>query len=278
MTNTAAERPAWSPRMGAARMKILALVTTALFSNASVALAQSSADPHPPMSSDVGAVAPALERYGQDTLADKLWKRPGLSMRDRSIVTVAALIARNQTTDLPAYMRLALDAGVKPSELSGIITHLAFYAGWENAMSAVAATRPVFAERNIQADQLAAARMQLLPADEKADDERAKSVDKALGSAAPGLVNDTTDVLFHDLWLRPDLTPRDRSLVTISALIATGQFGQLPGHLARALNNGLTQTEASETIGHLAYYGGWPNAFSAAAIARNVFEQRNAQK
>jgi 4-carboxymuconolactone decarboxylase len=67
-------------------------------------------------------------------------------------------------------------------------------------------------------------------------------------------------------------------LVTISDLIATGQFGQLPGHLVRALNNGLTQTEASEVISHLAYYGGWPNAFSAAAIARNVFEQRNAKK
>ena len=59
---------------------------------------------------------------------------------------------------------------------------------------------------------------------------------------------------------------------------ATGQFGQLPGHLVRALNNGLTQAEASEAISHLAYYGGWPNAFSAAAIARNVFEQWNAKE
>ena len=74
------------------------------------------------------------------------------------------------------------------------------------------------------------------------------------------------------------MTPRDRSLVTISALIATGQFGQLPGHLTRALNNGLTQAEASEAISHLAYYGGWPNAFSAATIARTVFEQRNTAK
>jgi 4-carboxymuconolactone decarboxylase len=259
-------------------MKTLALVTAAILSSATAAHAQSSVAPSLPVPSDIGSVAPALERYAQETLADNLWQRPSLSVRDRSVVTVAALIARNQTADLPAYIRLALDSGVTPSELSGIITHLAFYAGWENAMAAVAATRPVFVERNIRADQLAPARMQLLPADEKADAERARSVDKTIGSAAPGLVQDTTDVLFRDLWLRPDLTPRDRSLVTISALIATGQFAQLAGHLTRALNNGLTQAEASEAISHLAYYGGWPNAFSAATIARTVFEQGSTPK
>ena len=259
-------------------MKTLTLITAATLLSATPSLAQSSAEPRLAVPSDIGLVAPALESYAQDTLADKLWRRPGLSLRDRSIVTVAALIARNQTTDLPVYIRLALDFGVTPSELSGIITHLAFYAGWENAMAAAAAVRPVFVERNIRADQLAPARMQLLPADEKADAERARSVVKTIGSAAPGLVQDTTDVLFSDLWLRPDLTPRDRSLVTISALIATGQFGQLAGHLTRALNNGLTQAEASEAISHLAYYGGWPNAFSAATIARTVFEQRNTPK
>ena len=260
-------------------MKTLALVTAVILSSAATALAQSSAEPRLPVpSDDIGSVAPALETYAQATLADKLWRRPGLSVRDRSIVTVAALIARNQTSDLPAYIKLALDSGVKPSELSGIITHLAFYAGWENAMAAVAAARPVFVERKIGTEQLAPAHMQLLPADEKADEARAASVEKAIGSSTPQLAQDTTDVLFRDLWLRPDLTPRDRSLVTISALIATGQFGQLAGHLTRALNNGLTQAEASEAIDHLAYYGGWPNAFSAATIARTVFEQARRAK
>jgi len=259
-------------------MKLLALYAVATLTGATSTVAQTGADPRPPVSGDVVAVAPALGRYAQDILADKLWKRPGLSLRDRSLVTMAALIARGQTANLPDYVRLALDSGVKPSEVSGVITHLAFYAGWENAMAAIAATRPVFVERHIKADQLAPAQMQLLPADEKADAERAKSVDKALGDAAPGLVKDTTDVLFRDLWLRPDLSPHDRSLVTISALIATGEFGQLPGHLVRALNNGLTQPEASEAISHLAYYGGWPNAFSAAGIARTVFEQRKSQQ
>src|SRR6266481_7169513 len=101
-------------------------------------------------------VAPALEKYAQGPLAG-LWKRPGLSPRDRSIVTVAALIARNQTIEMPYYVNLALDNGVKPREISEIITHLAFYSGWANAISAVAVAKDVFAERKIGADQLPAA-------------------------------------------------------------------------------------------------------------------------
>ena len=94
------------------------------------------------------------------------------------------------------------------------------------------------------------------------------------GAVAPGIVQNTTDVLFRDLWLRPYLAPRDRSLVTVSALIASGQVAQLPGHLNRAMDNGLTQTEAAEVITHLAFYAGWPNAFSALPVAKDVFEKR----
>jgi len=87
---------------------------------------------------DVRKVAPALEAYTQNRLLGEVWKRPGLAPRDRSIVTLAALIARNQTIEMPYHFNLALDNGVKPREISEIITHLAFYAGWANAMSAVA--------------------------------------------------------------------------------------------------------------------------------------------
>jgi len=85
----------------------------------------------------------------------------------------------------------------------------------------------------------------------------------------------TTDPLFRDVWLRPDLAPRDRSLVTISALIAAGQVAQLSVHLNKALDNGLTQSEAGEVITHLAFYAGWPNAFSALTVAKDVFEKRS---
>jgi 4-carboxymuconolactone decarboxylase len=88
------------------------------------------------------------------------------------------------------------------------------------------------------------------------------------------MVQNTTDVLFLDLWLRPDLAPRDRSVVTVSALIANGQVAQLPAHLNKAMGNGLTQTEAAEAITHLAFYVGWPNVFSAMPVAKDVFEKR----
>ena len=94
------------------------------------------------------------------------------------------------------------------------------------------------------------------------------------GKIAPGIVQYTTDVLFRDLWLRPDLAPRDRSLVTVSALIASGQVAQITYHLNRAMGNGLTQEQAGEVVTHLAFYTGWPNAFSALPVMKDVFEKR----
>ncbi|MER8581621.1 carboxymuconolactone decarboxylase family protein [Mesorhizobium sp. M1423] len=225
---------------------------------------------------DVRTVSPALERYADEKLANGLWKRPGLSLRDRSIVTVAAVITRNQDILLPEQVHLALDNGVKPAEISEIITHLAFYAGWGNAVAATGITKEVFAARGVGPDQLPKAMVDFLPLDEKAEADRAARVAQGTGPASPGLVRDTTDVLFRDLWLRPDLAPRDRSLVTVSALISAGQVEQIPYHLNRAMDNGLMRMEASEAISHLAYYAGWPNAFSAAAVARSVFEKRSA--
>src|SRR5712691_11358013 len=176
----------------------------------------------------IRTVAPALEKYTQSRLLGEVWKRPGLSPRDRSIVTLAALIARDQTIEMPYYVNLALDNGVKPREISEITTHLAFYSGWANAMSAVAVAKTVFAERKIGADQLPAASPTLLPLDKVAEEKRAAGVEQQFGKIAPGVVQYTTDVLFRDLWLRPDLAPRDRSLVTVGALIASGQAAQIP--------------------------------------------------
>src|SRR3979490_821978 len=168
------------------------------------------------MPKEVHMVAPALEKYTHRTLLGDVWKRPGLSARDRSIVTLAALIARNQTIEMAFYLNLALDNGVEPREISEIITHLAFYSGWANAMSAVAAAKDAFAARKIGADQLPAASPPLLALDEAAEAQRAARVGQQFGAVAPGIVQYTTDVLFRDLWLRPGLAPRDRSLVTVA--------------------------------------------------------------
>jgi 4-carboxymuconolactone decarboxylase len=222
---------------------------------------------------DVRRVAPALARYTQDTLGD-LWKRPGLTARDRSLVTVAVLVARNQTTELAAHLNRALDNGLKPSEISEVVTHLAFYSGWPTAMSAIPVTANVFRARGVAVDQLPAATGPLLPIDEASEARRATFVEQSVGPVAPGVVQYTSEPLFHDLWLRPALAPRDRSLVTVTALIASGQFAQLSAHLSRAMDNGLTKSEASEVLTHLLFYAGWPNVFSAVPVAKEVFEKR----
>ncbi len=222
----------------------------------------------------VRGVAPALERYTRERLMGDVWKRPGLAPRDRSIVTLAALIARNQTVELPAYLDLALDNGVQPREISELITHLAFYSGWGNAMSAVAAAKNIFVQRGIEVGQLPTAEARLLPIDEAVEARRAAGVSEQFGAVVPGVVQYTTDVLFRDLWLRPDLAPRDRSLVTVSALIAAGQAAQVTYHLNKAMDNGLTQQQASEAVTHLAFYAGWPNVFSALPVVKDVFEKR----
>jgi 4-carboxymuconolactone decarboxylase len=99
-------------------------------------------------------------------------------------------------------------------------------------------------------------------------------VAETVGPVAPRLEQYTGEVLFRDLWLRPALASRDRSLVTVSALISLGHVGQIPYHLNRAMDSGLTQAEASEVLTHLAFYAGWPNASSAVPVAKGVFDKR----
>jgi 4-carboxymuconolactone decarboxylase len=91
---------------------------------------------------------------------------------------------------------------------------------------------------------------------------------------APGVVQYTSDLLFHELWLRTGLAPRDRSLTTVSALIATAQIAQIPYHLNRAMDHGLTKAQTSEVLTQLAFYAGWPNVFSALPVVKDVLEKR----
>lgn len=94
-----------------------------------------------------------------------------------------------------------------------------------------------------------------------------------LGEFAPKLTSLTEDVVFEDMWNREELSPRDRSLVTVTALIVGGNAEQLPFHLQRAKENGVTEEELKEVITHLAFYAGWPKAMSAITIAKKVFEK-----
>jgi 4-carboxymuconolactone decarboxylase len=94
---------------------------------------------------------------------------------------------------------------------------------------------------------------------------------RAIGDFAPKLVSLTDDVLFGDVWERTELSKRDRSLVTVAALVAGGNTEQLRNHLLRAKENGLTETELKEVIIHLAFYAGWPRAMSSITVAKSVF-------
>ncbi len=95
-----------------------------------------------------------------------------------------------------------------------------------------------------------------------------------MGDIAPKLADLTDSVLFGDVWERPQLSKRDRSLVTVSALIAMNRPDQLRSHLARARQNGLKEEELIEAITHLAFYAGWPNAITAVGVAREVFAKK----
>jgi 4-carboxymuconolactone decarboxylase len=92
-----------------------------------------------------------------------------------------------------------------------------------------------------------------------------------LADVAPKLLELTEQVLFGDVWERPGLAKRDRSLITVAALVALNRVEQLPFHLERALANGLTKAELVEAITQLAFYSGWPTAVSAASLARDAF-------
>lgn len=95
-----------------------------------------------------------------------------------------------------------------------------------------------------------------------------------MGDIAPKLAELTDDVLYGDVWARPGLSKRDRSLATISALIALDRPDQLRSHIRLGLTNGLTQNEIVETITQMAFYAGWPNAVTAVGIAREVFSEK----
>ena len=90
---------------------------------------------------------------------------------------------------------------------------------------------------------------------------------------APALDEITQDVLFGDVWERPGLSKRDRSLITVATLVAGYRTNELPFHLGRALENGVTREELVELLTHLAFYAGWPAASTAVGIARQVFAQ-----
>jgi len=214
-------------------------------------------------------IAPGLAALTDEVLFGDVWRRPELSPRDRSLVTITVLIATGKPAQLAGHLGRALDNGVQPREASGLLAHLAIYCGWPSVVSALDVYDQVYTARRINTDTLRAEGQRLPPSD--SDAARATAVNDELGAVAPKFVQLTNDVVFGNLWRRPDLTLRDRSLVTIAALAAMGDNDQLDFYLRLGVESGLTRAQITEALTHLGFYAGWPKATKAiAAVTRTV--------
>jgi 4-carboxymuconolactone decarboxylase len=214
-------------------------------------------------------IAPGLATLTDDVLYGDVWTRPELSPRDRSLVTISALIATGKPAQLAVHLGRALDNGVQPSEASGLLAHLAIYCGWPAAVSALEVYEQVYTARGVDTGALRAVSPRLPALDR--DAARAKAVTDELGAVAPKFVQLTNEVVFDDLWRRSDLGVRDRSLVTIAALAAMGDDDQLDLYLRRGLETGLTRAQIAEAVTHLGFYAGWGKATRAmTAVTRSL--------
>jgi 4-carboxymuconolactone decarboxylase len=214
-------------------------------------------------------IAPGLATLTDDVLFGDVWRRPELSPRDRSLVTISVLIATGKSAVLAGHLGRALDNGVQPSEASGLLAHLAIYCGWPTAVSALDAFDQLYTARKVDTAPLRTMGPRLpAPA---ADAARAKAVTEQFGAVAPKFVQLTNDVVFDDLWRRSDLSLRDRSLVTIAALAAIGDDDQLDAYVRRGLESGLTRDQITEAMTHLGFYAGWSRATRAmTAITKSL--------
>jgi 4-carboxymuconolactone decarboxylase len=175
-------------------------------------------------------------------------------------VTISVLIATGKPAQLAGHLGRALDNGVQPREASGVLAHLAIYSGWPSAVSALDIYDQVYTARKIDTTALTPAAPRLSAA--ASADARAKTVHDEFGSVAPKFVELTNTVVFDDLWRRSDLSPRDRSLVTLAALAASGD-DEIEVYLRRGLESGLTPAQISEAVTHVGFYAGWPKATKA---------------
>ena len=212
---------------------------------------------------DAYAGAPYLGQLMNTVLRDDVWGRAGLSQRDRSMITVAVLQARMETEALREHIGRALDNGLSQGELAEIITHATFYSGWPTGVNASKVAASVYRARGLPAVEVG---QEALPvaASQFRDDVFPASMH--LGA----LMN---RVLYDDVWERPGLSKRDRSMVTVSVLQAL-YFDELRGHMNRGLNNGVTAEEFSELIVQVVFYAGWPGGVKAHGYIRDLLVAR----
>lgn len=249
-----------------ARLSTSILGAVALSLTAHPALAgQDSSAPTPV--SNLYAGSPYLGELRNSLVYGEIWERPGLSKRDRSLITVAVLQALVRD-ELGLHIPRGLDNGLTPEEVSEIILHVTFYAGWPTGVQASLLAAETFDTRGIT----------LGPLPEAPPAATATGVPASASgayAAVPRLGELRNTLLYENIWERPLLSKRDRSLITVAVTQALYATSELRTHIGRALDeNGVTPREISEVILHVNFYAGWPKAVNAGRVASEAFEAR----
>jgi alkylhydroperoxidase/carboxymuconolactone decarboxylase family protein YurZ len=219
--------------------------------------------PPPPGAYDA---APYLGQVRNTYVYGDIWERPGLSHRDRSMITVAVNQATYATNELRLHMGRALDNGITQAEISEIIAHTLWYSGFPTGVNAARVAAEVFAERGLPASPPGASSRQ-----------PALNPEMEFPGAfpqTPYLRDLLNQVVYAETWKRSELSPRDRSMITVAVGTALYASSEVRYHVGRALDNGVTQEEIGEIITHVTFYSGFPAGVNAARVTAEVFEAR----
>ena len=217
-------------------------------------------------SPDLYAGSPYLGELRNSLVYGEIWERPQLSKRDRSLITIAVLQALVRD-ELTLHIPRGLDNGLSAEEISEIILHVTFYAGWPTGVQASLTAAEAFEERGLSLGEL--------PRAPSGTEASMPSVLSGAYAAVPRLGALRNSLLYRDIWERPLLSKRDRSLITVAVNQALYVTNELRTHIDRALDeNGVTPEEISEVILHVTFYAGWPAAVNAGRLATAAFEAR----
>jgi 4-carboxymuconolactone decarboxylase len=213
------------------------------------------------------AGSPYLGELRNSLVYGEIWERPELSKRDRSLITVAVLQALVRD-ELSLHIPRGLDNGLTPEEISEIILHVTFYAGWPTGVQASLLAAETFEDRGISLGPLPEAPV-------AATATRVPASASGAYAAVPRLGQLRNSLLYENIWERPLLSKRDRSLITVAVTQALYATSELRTHIGRALDeNGVTPQEISEVILHVNFYAGWPKAVNAGRLAGDAFDAR----
>ncbi|MBW2270980.1 MAG: carboxymuconolactone decarboxylase family protein [Deltaproteobacteria bacterium] len=227
----------------------------------------------------------ALGSFALHTGAGEIWSRPGLGRRDRSLVAISFLTALGREKELHHHVAGGLNHGLSRDEIDEIMVQISAYAGVPFALAGARAAAQVFAERDGTEQRTTPP----APAELKDEEKRradgldvlstllgevylgAEATEAAIIEQQGDMGRLVMDFAFGDVWSRPQLSRRDRSLVVISVLTALAAALELEIHLRGALNHGVTPEEIEEVMIMMVFYGGFPRAIDGLLCARKVF-------